>query len=121
MNKSFLQVDVFTSQPLRGNPAAVVFDADDLDARTMQRIAREMNLSETVFVLAPESPDTDYRVRIFTPSSELPFAGPPPSPLRAQCVRTVATWPMQVCCGRPAASASCLSKSFRPRARRSTG
>ncbi|MCR3847042.1 PhzF family phenazine biosynthesis protein, partial [Pseudomonas aeruginosa] len=77
MNKSFLQVDVFTSQPLRGNPAAVVFDADDLDARTMQRIAREMNLSETVFVLAPESPDTDYRVRIFTPSSELPFAGHP--------------------------------------------
>jgi len=77
MNKSFLQVDVFTSQPLRGNPAAVVFDADDLDARTMQRIARELNLSETVFVLAPESPDTDYRVRIFTPSSELPFAGHP--------------------------------------------
>lgn len=73
----FVQVDAFTSVPLYGNPAAVVFDADDLPAATMQRIAREMNLSETVFLLEPSSPDADYRVRIFTPVNELPFAGHP--------------------------------------------
>src|SRR5437868_497196 len=73
----FVQVDAFTTRPLYGNPAAVVFDADDLPAETMQKIAREMNLSETVFVLKPTSAAADYRVRIFTPMSELPFAGHP--------------------------------------------
>lgn len=73
----FLQVDAFSSRPLYGNPAAVVFDADEIPAEIMQRIAREMNLSETVFMLKPSSPDADYRVRIFTPMSELPFAGHP--------------------------------------------
>lgn len=77
MSLDFVQVDAFTSRPLYGNPAAVVFDADDLDAATMQKIAREMNLSETVFILKPTSPDADYRVRIFTPMSEMPFAGHP--------------------------------------------
>ena len=73
----FLQVDAFTRHPLRGNPAAVVFGADAMATQTMQQVAREMNLSETVFVLAPTSPQADYRVRIFTPMSELPFAGHP--------------------------------------------
>lgn len=73
----FRQVDVFTRVAFRGNPVAVVFDADGLDAATMQRIARWTNLSETAFVLRPTQPGADYRVRIFTPGSELPFAGHP--------------------------------------------
>lgn len=73
----FVQVDAFSRQPLFGNPAAVVFDADEIPVATMQKIAREMNLSETVFLLRPTSPEADYRVRIFTPMSELPFAGHP--------------------------------------------
>lgn len=77
MQKEFVQVDAFTNRPLYGNPAAVVFDADDIPAETMQQIAREMNLSETVFILKPTVPDADYRVRIFTPMNELPFAGHP--------------------------------------------
>ncbi|WP_218511059.1 PhzF family phenazine biosynthesis protein [Variovorax sp. dw_308] len=70
-------VDVFTSRPLAGNPVAVVFDADGLDSDTMQAVARWTNLSETTFVLAPTTPAADYRLRIFTPRSELPFAGHP--------------------------------------------
>ncbi|WAC19007.1 PhzF family phenazine biosynthesis protein [Luteolibacter sp. SL250] len=78
MNLEFLQVDAFSRRALFGNPAAVVFGADDaLPQVTMQRIAREMNLSETVFLFPPTSPAADYRVRIFTPRSELPFAGHP--------------------------------------------
>ncbi len=73
----FLQVDAFTHRPLYGNPAAVVFDADGIPAEIMQKIAREMNLSETVFILKPTTPEADYRARIFTPMSELPFAGHP--------------------------------------------
>lgn len=73
----FVQVDAFASRPLYGNPAAVVFDADDIPAETMQKIAREMNLSETVFILRPTVAEADYRARIFTPQSELPFAGHP--------------------------------------------
>ncbi|WP_069163327.1 PhzF family phenazine biosynthesis protein [Nocardia altamirensis] len=69
-------VDAFTSEPLSGNPVAVCFDADHLDASTMQRIANEMHLSETTFVLRP-SAGGDARVRIFTPVNELPFAGHP--------------------------------------------
>lgn len=69
-------VDAFGTQPLHGNPVAVFFDADDLPAERMQRIAREMNLSETTFVLAPEH-GGDARIRIFTPVNELPFAGHP--------------------------------------------
>lgn len=70
-------VDVFTSRPLAGNPVAVVFDADGLDAEAMQAIASWTNLSETTFVLTPTTPAADYRLRIFTPRSELPFAGHP--------------------------------------------
>ena len=69
-------VDVFTDTPLEGNGAAVFTDANGLDERTMQRLARELNLSETVFVLAPRE-GADARIRIFTPNAELPFAGHP--------------------------------------------
>ncbi|MEN9669931.1 MAG: hypothetical protein RL018_208 [Pseudomonadota bacterium] len=77
MSYDFVQVDAFTNRPLYGNPAAVVFNADEIPSATMQKIAREMNLSETVFLLKPNHPEADYRVRIFTPMSELPFAGHP--------------------------------------------
>lgn len=68
--------DVFTETPLTGNPVAVFLDARKMDAGRMQRVAREMQLSETVFVL-PAEQDGDVRVRIFTPVNELPFAGHP--------------------------------------------
>jgi PhzF family phenazine biosynthesis protein len=73
----FKQVDVFTSVPFKGNPLAVVFDADGLDAKQMQAIAHWTNLSETTFLLKPTDPAADYRVRIFTTHGELPFAGHP--------------------------------------------
>lgn len=73
----FKQVDVFTSVPLKGNPLAVVFDADALDTEQMQAIAHWTNLSETTFLLKPTDPAADYRVRIFTTRGELPFAGHP--------------------------------------------
>jgi PhzF family phenazine biosynthesis protein len=72
-----LQVDVFTDRPLGGNPLAVFVDGAGLSGAEMQAIAREMNLSETTFVLPAETSGADYRVRIFTPRSELPFAGHP--------------------------------------------
>jgi len=74
---SFKQVDVFTSEPMRGNPLAVVFDAEGLTSAQMQHIAAWTNLSETTFVLPPTQAGADYRIRIFTPRSELPFAGHP--------------------------------------------
>jgi PhzF family phenazine biosynthesis protein len=73
----FKQVDVFTSVPFKGNPLAVVFDADGLSGDEMQAIARWTNLSETAFLLAPSDTRADYRVRIFTTKGELPFAGHP--------------------------------------------
>jgi PhzF family phenazine biosynthesis protein len=76
MARQFRQVDVFTAIPYLGNPLAVVHDADDLTTEQMQRFARWTNLSETTFLLAPGA-DADYRVRIFTPTRELPFAGHP--------------------------------------------
>ncbi|WP_020574710.1 PhzF family phenazine biosynthesis protein [Actinopolymorpha alba] len=69
-------VDVFADRPYTGNPLAVVLDAEDLSTEQMQAMAREFNLSETTFVLPPGS-GADYRVRIFTPGAELPFAGHP--------------------------------------------
>ena len=77
MARRYAIYDVFTDTRLAGNPLAVVFDADGLDAGTMQRIAGEFNLSETVFVKAPENPAHTARLRIFTPGRELPFAGHP--------------------------------------------
>ena len=73
----FKQVDVFTDRPLYGNPVAVVLDADGIDPEEMQRIAAWTNLSETTFVLKPTTPEAGYRLRIFTPAAELPFAGHP--------------------------------------------
>lgn len=70
-------VDVFTDRPLLGNPVAVVLDAADLDTERMQAIARWTNLSETTFLLPPTVAGADYRLRIFTPGAELPFAGHP--------------------------------------------
>jgi trans-2,3-dihydro-3-hydroxyanthranilate isomerase len=70
-------VDVFTDRPFTGNPLAVVYGGDDLAHDQMQALAREFNLSETVFVLKPTDPSATYRARIFTSSSELPFAGHP--------------------------------------------
>lgn len=72
-----VQVDVFTARALAGNPLAVVLTAEGIADAEMQAIAREMNLSETTFVLPPSRPDCVARVRIFTPRSELPFAGHP--------------------------------------------
>jgi len=75
--RAFVQVDVFADRPGVGNGLAVVLDADGMDAAAMQRFAQWTNLSETTFVLPPSSPAASYRVRIFTPRSELPFAGHP--------------------------------------------
>lgn len=75
--RAFAQVDVFAHRPGVGNPVAVVIDGDGVDDATMQAFANWTNLSETTFVLAPTSPLASYRVRIFTPRSELPFAGHP--------------------------------------------
>ncbi len=77
MERPFSQVDVFTEEPYVGNPVAVVVDAKGLSTEEMQRFARWTNLSETTFVLPPQAAGADYRVRIFTPSRELPFAGHP--------------------------------------------
>jgi PhzF family phenazine biosynthesis protein len=74
---AFAQVDVFTDVALKGNPLAVVHGADALDDAQMQAFARWTNLSETTFLLQPSDPLADYRVRIFTPGGELPFAGHP--------------------------------------------
>ena len=77
MSHPFHLVDVFTTVPYRGNPLAVVVGADDATTEEMQRFANWMNLSETTFLGAPTVPEADYAVRIFTPSTELPFAGHP--------------------------------------------
>jgi PhzF family phenazine biosynthesis protein len=77
MNRRFRQVDVFGNDPCTGNPVAVVLDAEGLDDQTMRRFSVWSNLSECTFVLAPTHPDADYRVRIFSLNTELPFAGHP--------------------------------------------
>jgi PhzF family phenazine biosynthesis protein len=77
VSRPFAQVDVFTTEPYAGNPVAVVLDGAGLSRDAMVRFAHWTNLSETTFVLPPESEDADYRVRIFTPGRELPFAGHP--------------------------------------------
>lgn len=77
MSRRFSQVDVFTSEFLLGNPVAVVHDAGGISDADMAAFARWTNLSETTFVLPPTEPGADYRLRIFTPGGELPFAGHP--------------------------------------------
>ena len=94
----FSQLNVFSATPLGGNPLAVVHAAGELSEASMAALARWTNLSETTFLLRPTDPDADYHVRIFTPASELPFAGHPTlgschawlaaggKPRNAQCV-----------------------------------
>lgn len=77
MKRRFAQVDVFSGAPFKGNPLAVVLDAQGLTEAQMRDLARWTHLSETTFVLPPTDSRADYRVRIFTPSAELPFAGHP--------------------------------------------
>ena len=77
MALSYLHYDVFTAEPLLGNQLAVFTDARGLDTARMQRLAREMNFSESTFILPAEQPGTDIRMRIFTPASEMPMAGHP--------------------------------------------
>ena len=77
MTRPFRQVDVFSSAPLGGNPVAVVHDAEGLGTEEMQAFAGWTNLSDTTFLLEPTQPGADYRLRIFTPTEELPFAGHP--------------------------------------------
>ncbi len=75
--RPFAQVDVFSARPYQGNPVAVILDGEGLDEQAMLRVARWTNLSETTFVLPPSTDEADYRLRIFTPGGELPFAGHP--------------------------------------------
>jgi len=77
VHRQFRQVDVFAEEPFAGNPVAVVHGADGLSAEEMRLFARWTNLSETTFLLPPTDDQADYRVRIFTPTRELPFAGHP--------------------------------------------
>ncbi|MCW2801397.1 MAG: phenazine biosynthesis protein PhzF [Aeromicrobium sp.] len=77
MQRAFAEVDVFTDRPYYGNPLAVVIDGDGLSDAEMQRFANWTNFSETTFIQRPTDPSADYRVRIFTTTSELPFAGHP--------------------------------------------
>lgn len=77
ITRRFIQLDVFSRQPMKGNPLAVVIDGEGLDDATMRAFARWTNLSETAFLLPPTTPEANYRVRIFTPKQELPFAGHP--------------------------------------------
>ncbi|RJT74401.1 PhzF family phenazine biosynthesis protein [Arthrobacter cheniae] len=76
-SRAFAQVDVFSAQPYRGNPVAVILDGEGLDEAAMLQVAKWTNLSETTFVLPPTTDEADYRLRIFTPGGELPFAGHP--------------------------------------------
>jgi len=76
-SRRFAQLDVFADRPGAGNPLAVVLDAEDIDGESMQAFAAWTNLSETTFLLPPTRPEASYRVRIFTPRQELPFAGHP--------------------------------------------
>src|SRR5262249_56747592 len=84
--RRFVQVDVFTRVPLRGNPVAVVLDAEGIDADEMQRLAGWTNLSETVFVLPPTQAGADHRIPILTPAPHLPFARHPPLGAAPTCL-----------------------------------
>ena len=76
-SRDFAQVDVFAAEPYRGNPVAVVLDGAGIPDEAMAQFAAWTNLSETTFVLPPTTPEADYRLRIFTPGAEIPFAGHP--------------------------------------------
>jgi len=76
-SRRFIQCDVFTSEPTRGNGLAVIVDGDGLSVQQMQRFAAWTQLAETTFLMPPTDPGADYKVRIFTPAREIPFAGHP--------------------------------------------
>src|ERR1700677_1560402 len=95
MKLQFQTVDVFTGQQFAGNPLAVVLNAEGLSAQQMQAIAAEFNLAETTFVRPPKDPAHTAEVRIFTPRSEMPFAGHPNVGTAFVLARA------GVCCGRP--------------------
>lgn len=90
----YLQLDVFADRPGAGNALGVVLDGRDFDTDTMQAIANWTNLSETTFVLPPSVPEASYRVRIFTPKSELPFAGHPSVGTAHAVLETGLAWPV---------------------------
>src|SRR5436853_3876765 len=92
MRRHFYHLDVFTDKPLAGNPLAVITDGDGLSPRQMQAIAREMNLSETVFVQKPTGNRALARLRIFTTKRELPFAGHPVSTFHAPAAYVRKCW-----------------------------
>ncbi len=77
MGQKFFQVDVFTDRMFGGNPLAVFPEPGNMEEAVHLQIAREMNLSETTFVYPPSNPEADFRIRIFTPGKEIPFAGHP--------------------------------------------
>lgn len=87
----FKQVDVFTTVPFKGNPAAVVLKADGQSPEQLQQIANWTNLSETTFVLPATDAGADHRVRLYTPSAELPFAAPPPPYRPSKAISIVCT------------------------------
>ena len=95
----FKQVDVFTSVPLKGNPVAVVFSADEMSDAEMLQLAAWTNLSETTFLCQPTQPGADYLLRIFHPTGELPFAGHP-TVGSAHAALELPACPMQIICGR---------------------
>ena len=126
--RRFAQVDVFTARPYLGNPVAVVLDGSGLDDEAMQGFARWTNLSETTFVLPPTDPGADYRLRIFTPGGELPFAGHPtlgschawlsaggqpqqPDQIVQQCAKGLVTLRRDPASGRLAFAAPALQRS----------
>ncbi len=106
--RAFAQVDVFTTEAGYGNPVAVVLDAEGLTTEDMQRFARWTNLSETTFVLPPTLPGADYRVRIFTPVAELPFAGHP-------TLGTCHAWARRTGCAAPDLVQECAAGPVRVR------
>ena len=85
--RAFSQVDVFSAEPLLGNPVAVVHDADGLSDDQMAAFARWTNLSETTYLLTPTQPTADYRLRIWTPGRELPVRRSPDPRVRARVAR----------------------------------
>jgi trans-2,3-dihydro-3-hydroxyanthranilate isomerase len=101
MKRRMYQLDVFTTKPFAGNPLAVITDGDNLSTARMQAIAREMNLSETVFVQKPTSNRALARLRIFTTTTELPLAGHP----------VIGTWFLLAQLGVVPASEACPSNS----------
>ena len=104
MQRRYVTIDVFTDRAFGGNPLAVVLDAQGLGTAQMQAVAREFGYSETTFVLPPAAPTHTARVRIFTPGTEIPFAGHPNVGTALVLARRAAAPPDACCSRRPPAS-----------------